>query len=252
MKKIVFLICIIFIIQSCRTQQDVLYFRNINEIIQETAEVYTDPGIQTGDGLSIVVSTFNTKLSEPFNMQAAQGMGSGGTAMDPRSPLVYVVSSNGEIEMPVLGSINVLGKTRQELAADLVERISEYIEDPIVNVRYVNYRVTMLGEFNKPGVIESSTEKLNIMEAIAGSGDMNLYAIRDSVMIIRTVDGVRTHAFLNLQDANIINSEYFYLKQNDIVYAMPTKSKALDINTRPLTVALTVLGFATAIIALFR
>ena len=252
MNKLLFVVLIIFLITSCRTQKDVLYFKNINEVIGETPEVYEDPDIQTGDAITIVVTAFDPDLAAPFNLQSSRGTGGSGQGFDPKSPTVYVVSSNGEIDMPMLGRVNVTGMTRQELSAYLEDRISEYLENPIVNVRFVNYRVTMLGEFNRPGIIESDTEKFNILEAIANAGDMSYYAIRDSVMFIRTVDGVRTQTFVNLQDANLINSEYFYLKQNDIIYALPTKSKALEINTSPLTAALTVLGFATAIIALFR
>ena len=253
MKKILTVLIIFATITSCRMQKDVLYFTNLSSVINQSEEIYEDPRIQTGDALSIVVSAFDENLARPFNLSRPAGMtGGGGAGGGAQNPMNYVVASNGEIEMPMLGSIQVLGKTRQELATELESKISEYLENPIVNVRFMNYRVTMLGEFNSPGVVNSDMEKLSIVEAIANAGDMSLFAIRDSVMVIRTVDGVRTHAFIDLQDANTINSEYFYLKQNDIVYAMPTKSKALDINTAPLTAALTVLGFATAIIALFR
>lgn len=252
MKRILPVLLLFVLISSCRTQKDVLYFKNIDQVINESEEVYSDPVIQTGDALSIIVSAFDENLARPFNLSRPAGMGTTGGGDGAQNPTNYVVSGNGEIEMPMLGSVQVLGMTRQELATLLEGRISEYLENPIVNVRFMNYRVTMLGEFNTPGIVNSDTEKLSIIEAIANSGDMSYYAIRDSVMIIRTVDGIRTQAFVNLQDANLINSEYFYLKQNDIVYALPTKSKALDINTSPLTAALTVLGFATAIIALFR
>lgn len=251
MKKSFALVFILLLISSCRMQKDVLYFQNIDQIINETPETYEDPDIQTGDALTITVSAFNAELAAPFNLQTGRNT-SISTSFSAKSPSVYVVSQNGEIEMPMLGSIKVTGKTRQELGAFLEDKISEYLENPIVNVRFVNYRVTLLGEFNRPGVVNSDTEKLSIIEAIAKAGDMNLYAIRDSVMLIRTVDDVRTHTFVNLKDANTFNTEYFYLKQNDIVYAMPNKSKALEINTRPLTAALTILGFATAIIALFK
>lgn len=249
MNKIVILLLIFTFLFSCRTHKDVVYFQNLDQVINETREVYADPTIQTGDALSINVSTFNPLLAEPFNLGTATNQSQG---ISENSPLAYVVSSNGEIDMPMLGSVKVVGKTRQELSAYLEEKISFYVDDPIVNVRYVNFRVTMLGEFNSPGVVQSPSEKLTLMEAIAGSGDMNLYAIRDSVMIIRTVDGVRQKEFVNLLDANSINSDYFYLRQNDIVYAMPTKSKATEFNSRPLRDVLTVLGFFLTIFALFK
>lgn len=252
MNKIIAILLFLFLLFSCRTQKDVLYFQNLAQVINETPEIYEDPKIQTGDALSINVNTFNPLLAEPFNL----GSGQGSTTtqnLSEKSPLVYVVSSNGFIEMPMLGPVEVKGKTRQELSAYLADKISFYVEDPIVNVRYINFRVTMLGEFNQPGtVVESSSEKLNIMEAIAKAGDMNLYAIRDSVMIIRTVDGIRTQDFINFKDANLINSEYFYLRQNDIVYAMPTKSKALEFNTAPIRDGITIIGFFLTLYAIFK
>ncbi|MDG4949862.1 polysaccharide biosynthesis/export family protein [Weeksellaceae bacterium KMM 9724] len=249
MNRIILLLLLISLVSSCRTQKDIWYFQNIDQVINETAEIYEDPKIQTGDALSIVVSTFNPKLAEPFNL----GGGVNNTrSISEDSPAAYVVSSDGNIEMPMLGSIQAAGKTRQELAILLEEKIKTYVNDPIVNVRYINFRVSMLGEFNRPGVVESKSEKLSIMEAIAKSGDMSLYAIRDSVMIIRTTDGIREHKFVNLLDANLINSEYYYLRQNDILYAMPTKSKAIEFNSRPIRDGLTVLGFVLTIYALFK
>lgn len=250
MNKFIILLLLSVIITSCRTQKDLLYFQNVNDVINNTPELYTDPGIQTGDALTIIVSAFNPELANPFNLTPPQGSKS--NQQDAKNPLAYVVSSNGEIDMPMLGTIKVTGKTRQELASYLEGKISEYIDNPIVNVRYLNYRITMLGEFNKPGIVTSDSEKINIMEAIAKSGDMTTYAIRDSVMLIRTVDGVRAKEFINLQDANIINSDYYYLRQNDVVYAMPAKIKGLELNSKPIRDVITVLGFVLTLYAIFK
>ena len=251
MNRIILFILLISLISSCRTQKDVLYFQNLDQVINESPEIYEDPKIQTGDALSINVNTFNPLLAEPFNL--GSGVGASSTQnLDEKSPLVYVVSGNGEIEMPMLGSVKVAGKTRQELSAYLEGKISTYVNDPIVNVRFINFRVSMLGEFNRPGVIQSNSDKLSIMEAIANAGDMNLYGIRDSVMIIRTVDGVRQKTFLNLMDANSINSDYYYLRQNDIVYAMPTKAKALEFNSQPIRDGITIIGFFLTLYAIFK
>ena len=117
MKKILTVLIIISSITSCRMQKDVLYFTNLSSVINESEEVYEDPRIQTGDALSIIVSAFDETLARPFNLSRPEGMGTasgGGTGA--QNPTNYVVASNGEIEMPMLGSIQVLGKTRQELA----------------------------------------------------------------------------------------------------------------------------------------
>lgn len=252
MNKLILLLLFVFLFSSCRTHKDVLYFQNLSQVIQQTDEVYEDSKIQTGDALSITVSAFNPILAEPFNIIPPAGAGTSGGATSELSPIAYVVNSDGEIEMPVLGTMEIAGRTRKELAEYLRKEISFYFDDPIVNIKFLNFRVSMLGEFNRPGVVQSASEKLSIMEAISNAGDMSLYGIRDSVMIIRTVDGVREHTYLNLLDANSINSEYFYLRQNDIVYAMPTKSRSMEFNSRPIRDGLTILGFVLTIYALFK
>ena len=251
MNRFLFVAIILIFITSCRTQQDVLYIKNINDFVIGQ-DVYESPKIQSGDVLTIVVSAFDEEIASPFNLGGAtsNAMLRGGNA--DMSPTSYLVTSEGLIDYPMLGKIEAAGKSRQELSDELTKKISEYIDNPIVNIRILNFRVTMLGEVNQPGIIESPSEKLNIFEAIARAGDLSYYAIRDSVLLIRTLEGERKHEFVNLQDAEIMNSEYYYLRQNDIVYVLPTKSKAMELNTEPLTATLTVIGFITAMIALFK
>ncbi|MXV39170.1 polysaccharide export protein [Flavobacteriaceae bacterium Ap0902] len=250
MKKLLLIFILTSLLFSCRTQQDVLYLQNIDNI-DFSKENYQSPEIQVGDVLTIMVSAYDEDLAKPFNLGGnnTTGIRQGTSELSSTS---YLVDSEGYIEYPMLGSIQVAGKTRKELAEDLKNRISNYIKDPMVNIRIVNFEVTMLGEFNSQGVVKSASERLNIFEAIANSGGMSFYAIRDSVLIIRSENGKRKHDYVNLHDANIMNSEYYYLKQNDILYALPTKSRATEFNTRPLTSTLTVIGFITAIITLFR
>ncbi len=234
-------------ITSCRKQKDVLYFQNIQNVIDSTREFYSSSTIQTGDLLSIIVSSMDDELSQPYNLSTPQGGGSN------NSPVAkYLVDSDGMIDYPGLERIKVAGLTRQELSDQLKQRISKFLVNPIVNVRIVNYRVTMVGEVNQPGVIETENEKLSILEAIALAGDMTYYAIRDSVMLVRTVDGVRTQHTVNLLDANLINSPYYYLKQNDLIYVRPTWSKSWEFNTKPFTAIITIIGLVVTLIALFR
>ncbi|MGI9526590.1 MAG: polysaccharide biosynthesis/export family protein, partial [Weeksellaceae bacterium] len=249
MKKILLLITFTTLFFSCRTQQDVLYLQNIDKI-DISNDNYVSPKIQTGDVLTITVNAYDENLARPFNIGG--GRTSNNLANAELNPNSLLVDSDGNIEYPMLGTIKAEGKTRKELADELKSKISNYIKDPMVNVRIVNFKVTMLGEFGSQGVVRSSSEKLNIFEAIANSGGMTYYAIRDSVLLIRTVDGKRTHQFVNLHDAKLMNSDHYYLKQNDILYALPTKSRATEFNTRPITATLTVIGFITAIITLFR
>lgn len=250
MRKFILLLIITISISSCRTQKDVVYFPNINDVNISEVE-YESPKIQSGDVMAIIVSGFDETLTSPYNLG-----GSNSTNINPQSaelsPTSYLVDSEGYIDFPQLGKINVAGKTRAELSDELEKLISKYIDNPIVNIRILNYRVTMLGEFKSPGIVSSSSDKINILEAIARSGDMSLYAIRDSVLVIRTVNNTRTHKYINLQDADLMNSEYFYLKPNDIIYALPTKSKAFELNTSPISSVLTAVGLIAALLAFFK
>lgn len=236
------------LVSSCRTHKDVVYFQNVKEVITEIPDVYENPTIQSGDALMIIVSARSPELAEPFNL--ATGMMA--RTADASSPFAYLVSSEGTIEMPMLGTIPVGGKTRQEVTEEVQNRVSTYLQDPVVNIRIINFRYTILGEVAAPGTRETANEKISILEAIAQTGDMTLFAIRDSVLIIRTENNIRTSAFVNFKDANLVNSPYYYLRQNDVIYVLPTKSRAMDFNIRPISAVLAVIGAAVTIFALFR
>ncbi|MDO5510455.1 MAG: polysaccharide biosynthesis/export family protein [Weeksellaceae bacterium] len=218
-------------------------------MINEIPDNYTNPQIQPGDALMIIVSARTPELAEPFNL--ASGMMA--RSADATSPFAYLVSSEGTIEMPMIGTVDIGGLNRQEVTELLQNRISVYLENPIVNVRIINFRFTVLGEVNQPGTAETSNEKITIMEAIAQSGDMTLFALRDSVLIIRTENNIRTSAFVNFQDANLINSPYYYLRQNDMIYVLPARQKNWDMNFRPISTVLGIVGGALGLFfAIFR
>lgn len=245
MKKILLILPLLLLIGACRTQKDVLYFKNIEEAINNTPIEYQSPTIQKGDKLAISVSAMNPELVKPYNLSIVT---TGGVSEKP----TFIVREDGDINYPGIGKIRVLGKTREQIVDELTLEISKYVQDPIVNIQITNFRVIVLGEVNNPGVVTAENERFNIVDAIAKSGDMSLYAVKDSVMLIRSVDGVRNQYTVNLGDAKVINSPLFYLKQNDILYVPPTKSKAMELNTKPITAVATVLGFVVAIIALFK
>ena len=113
------------------------------------------------------------------------------------------------------------GLNRQELAAKLKDQIAAYVQDPIVNVRIVNFEVSVLGEVNRPGTFDIRDEYLSLPKALGLAGDLTIYGQRNNVLVMREENGVKTHAYLDLTDASVINSPYYYLKQNDVVYVEP-------------------------------
>ena len=135
----------------------------------------------------------------------------------------YIVDANGDIQFPVLGKLHVGGLSTQELTKELERLISKDVQDPIVRVQLVNFRINVLGEVKKPGAISVKKERYSILDALADAGDLTEYGERSNVMLIREVDGKRIYQRLNLNKSEVLSSPYFYLQQNDVVYVEPNE-----------------------------
>ena len=162
----------------------------------------------------------------PFNLPVIGvpqgGAELGGLSVNGRQQLqTYLVDSDGNIEFPVLGTVNVTGLNRQQLAAKLKTEITEYVQDPIVNVRIVNFQVSVLGEVARPGTFDIRDEYLSLPKALGFAGDLSIYGRRDNVLVMREDNGKKIHEYLDLTDPNVINSPFYYLQQNDVVYVEP-------------------------------
>jgi polysaccharide export outer membrane protein len=151
----------------------------------------------------------------------------------------YLVDNDGTIDFPVIGKITVGGLTKSQTEQLIVEKIRPYMaatENPIVTVRMVNYKISVLGEVARPGMFTVANEKISILEALAQAGDLTIYGVRDRVKLIREdAMGKKEIHTLNLNDANIISSPYYYLQQNDIVYVEPNKVKAQNSSVGSMT-----------------
>ena len=208
------------------------------------------------DILTITVSTTNPEAATPFNLTISNTLNATGQMYSGSGVLqTYLVDNNGEIEYPVVGNIKVAGLTKNECQELVKSKIKAFLaedEDPIVTVRMSSYRVTIIGEVRSPGVIPVGTEKMSILEALASAGDLTIYGKRDNVMLIREeANGQKTVHRLNLNDANIISSPYYYLQQNDIVYVEPNgvqaKNSAIGSST---TIWFSFVGIVTSVASL--
>lgn len=201
---------------SCVNMKPVIYFDNIKDstILVDAANL--EPIIQKNDLLGISISSLNPEATQIFNIPNATSTGSG-----------YLVNQEGNIQFPLLGTIKAAGitkkKLREDISKSLVER--QLLLDPIVDVRYLNYKVTVLGEVSNPTVLTVPSEKISIMEAIGLAGDLRLSANRSNVMIVREEEGKKTIKRLDLTSSKLLTSPYYYLKPNDIVYIVPNKLK---------------------------
>ncbi len=234
MKKLLIpfvLMAMIMLIGSCSGSKQVAYFQNIDSISLAASRGLYEAKIMPKDELTITVITTNPQASAPFNLTVSNTIGSSGQLSTGQGSLQgYLVDNNGNINFPVLGTIHVGGLTKNQAEEKIRDGVKPYLaasENPIVTVRMSSYRVTVVGEVGSPRVIPVSTEKMSIIEALAQAGDLSIYGKRNNVLLIREdATGQKQAHRLNLNDANIFNSPYYYLQQNDIIYVEPNGVKA--------------------------
>lgn len=197
-----------------------------------------DAKIMPKDQLTITVITTDPQASAPFNLSVTNTVGTSGQLSSGGGSLQgYLVDNTGYINFPVIGKIHVAGLTKGQCEDLILSKLKPYLseqEKPVVTVRMASYRVTVLGEVGHPSVVPVSTEKMSVLEAIAQAGDLTIYGQRNNVMLIREDATGEKHVYrLNLNDANLFNSPYYYLQQNDIIYVQPNgvKAKNSDIGT---------------------
>lgn len=257
MKNIIpFLIIASFFFISC-SKRNLVYLSDLDTINGYSSEITTlsDPRIQEDDLLSITVTSLNPESNMLFN--AGVIMPSQGTVNTVVSSPInenYLVDRDGYINYPVVGKINLRGLTKQEAIGKITQVLDEYVKDPIINIRFMNFKVTVIGEVQQPSSFIIPTEKITILEALGLAGDMTAYGKRENVLVIREKDGIRTANRLNLNDKRMLDSEYYYLQQNDVVYVEPYKTKSIQADNNPTTIALisTALTLATVLILNFN
>ena len=217
---------------SCKTPKNIAYIKNSDSIDFAKSEYLYDARIMPKDLLTITVNTVNPEASAPFNLIVRNTLTSATSniATSGGSLQTYLVDNNGCIEFPVVGTLQVGGLTKsmcEKLIHDKIERYMNAEENPIVTVRMSNYKISVIGEVNRPGMFTVGNEKINIFEALAQAGDLSIYGVRDRVKLIReNAKGRKEIHTINLNDANIVNSPYYYLQQNDVVYVEPNSVKA--------------------------
>ncbi|MBB4079029.1 polysaccharide export outer membrane protein [Lewinella aquimaris] len=209
--------------------------------------------IQPRDLLRIEVESVDPLAAAPFN--EAVTVGGLGQVSNQNLQLFqgYLVDQDGYIDLPLLGRIEVAGLTVESLQLLVRGKLKTYIVDPVVSVRYLNFKVTVLGEVTIPGVIPLPNSRVTILEALGMAGDLTDYANRSSVLIVREQDGERSYRRLNLQSDEIFASEYYYLKQNDVIYVEPIKARTATVSDpgqRLLSYLTPVLSVAGIVIAL--
>lgn len=235
------------IASSCTSTKRLVYFSNLSDTgnYNEPIGTRVELKIQTDDLLSITVNSLNPESNVLFNNGVLQTVGSTSTAVaTTRTNEGYLVDKNGDINFPVLGKVHLAGLTKEQATDILTDEIKKSIKNPIVNVKFLNFKITVLGEVNRPSTFSVPSEKINLLEAIGLAGDLTAYGRRDNILIIREMNGVRSTARINLANTSVLESPVYYLQQNDIVYIEPAKVKALQSSNSSFYLPLIALGIS--------
>ena len=225
-KKFIPLVLVILLF-SCASREDVVYYQNIDNMGQQQKIDSYEIKIQPDDLLMIIVSAEDPEIALPFNLTsiAVQNPGRSGGAIGQPVMQLYLVDAAGSIEFPVLGKLKVGGLSRSEVLQMLQQKIGVYIKSPIINLRVMNFKVSVQGEVNAPGTYTVDSERITLIEALSKARDLTIYGKRNNILIIREIDGSKSYNRVDITKADFINSPFYYLAQNDVVYVEPNQNK---------------------------
>ncbi|MEJ7560451.1 MAG: polysaccharide biosynthesis/export family protein [Pedobacter sp.] len=256
------LICL----SSCGGIKNYKYFKDISDssaVTDLTTAIYVEPRIQPDDIMYIAIQTIEPSAGSTINALNAQSgssallTGGGTSSSGPSQGTTYgfLVDKQGEVAVPILGSVKLSGLTTQEARIVLTEKASKYYKDATIIVRFANFKITVLGEVMRPGSYSVPNERVSLLDALGYAGDLTIFGKRDNILLLRrNANGKTQAARLDLTKSNIFQSPYFYLQQNDQIYIEPNKSKVTSSDgtlIRNISIGSAVLGFLVVIISRF-
>jgi polysaccharide export outer membrane protein len=232
-KKAFILLSAVFL-GSCASKQDIIYFQdeplNSEMALSNNYEIKFKPA----DLLTIDISAQDPEAVAPFLLTPVAQNASSTLELNRNVRMqTYLIDINGNIEFPVLGSLKLEGLSRVQATEMLKMKLSEYIKDPIVNVRLINFTITILGEVNAPGSYTVQNERISLSDALGLAGDLTIYGKRDNVLLIREVEGQKRYAKFDLNSVNVLNSPNYYLTQNDVIYVEPNSARVRQSSYNP-------------------
>ena len=249
-ENFIFLFLLIFLV-SCTFKKKLIYFQGSEA--NPGAKNYT-PVFHNDDFLYITVLGLDPEITQPFNLPVTNfnNNTSGGYSQGNASPYGYLIDANGNIDFPVIGTIKMAGLTRMEATVMLKEKLNIYLNKPVVNIRILNFKVTVLGDVRNPGTFNIPNERITLPEAIGIAGDLNITGIRKNVLVIRDVDGTKVETRVDLTSNELFSSPVYYLNQNDVVYVQPNRAKINSsvLNTANVGIAISVLSLVITMVTL--
>lgn len=236
---------------SCASKKKILYLQSNDE--QKTTDEFLnyEPLLQPDDELMIIISAENPEVVVPYNLSTFSFQTNSDLFVGQQRIQSYLIDKEGYIEMPMLGKLKLAGMTRLQAIEKIKNLLVNDIKNPTVNLRLLNFKVSVLGEVNRPGIQNIQSDRITVLEALSYAGDLTIYGDRKSILIIREIDGVKTIETVDITNRDLINSPYYYLSQNDVVYVEPNKTKVNSSVVGPnVTVILTSLSLVIAVLAL--
>lgn len=249
-KSLVLVVIGLMLVSSCGSKKEIVYFQNASDYETIVSDNSHNNKFKIDDVIGIHISTLDPEPSIPFNLYS--GATEGGIRPE---QIDYIIDKNGEIDFPVIGNIKLVGLSPEETKTLLVEKLTPYLKDPIINIRLRNFSVTVLGEVNRPGTYFVNGEQITILEALGLANDLTIKGKRDNVLVIRDFNGTKVYTRIDLTKKESLNSPVYYLTQNDVVYIEPNKSaitaSALD-NRASILVSIASLLITSTVIIITR
>lgn len=259
-KHLFYGVLLILLVSSCASNKSLTYFQDVNRniVTVENSEPYTPITIQPLDILSINISSANADASAVYNRGVVSNnpvLTLSGTTDQTGAAGGYLVDKNGHIQLPNLGNVTAAGLTVPEFKQALTSMLSKYLKEPYVIVNIINFKITVLGDVGRPGILKIQNERISFTDAISLAGDLTNTAIRNNILLIREQNGKRQFIPIDLTKKEIFNSPYYYLKSNDIIYVTPGKYKStleLDNFTRSFGIAASLISIGITIYLLIK
>jgi len=243
------------LLSSCAGKRNLVYMSNLGDTAMYASKITNviEPRLQHGDILSITVTNVDPETGNLLNKGVLPVVNTANLAGNaaPADAPGYLISTAGYITFPVVGKVKLDGLTIEEAVTKMGEALSKVVKDPIINIKVVNFKITVVGEVNKPGVFSIPNSRVNVLEALGMAGDMTVYGRRENVQVIHEENGQRTVTRINMNDKDALQSPAYYLQQNDVVYVIPDKlrEKQARTDTKTLSIIVAAATVITVIIS---
>lgn len=242
----VFILPLLF--SSCMSKKKIVYLQGSQDF--NNISTNYEPIIQNDDRISIKITTLEPEAALPFNIENVLNNANNSNSVNNNSISSYLVDGKGTIDFPVIGTISISGFTIDQVKTMLKEKLAVYLKDPVINIRLLNFKVTVLGDVASPGIKAFSSNRVTLFDALGASGDLSIFGKRNNILLVRDFQGVKTFNRIDITKADFVNSSFYYLDQNDVVYVEARKAK-IDANALPnLGLIISVVSFLTTMLFL--